>query len=110
MLATLRAICGWEQEHSPRLEYILHNTLLALLDVPGNDPPGRQPDALRQKQYRDWVVRHVKDPSVRTFWQDEFESYTERYAAEAIPAIQNKVGKLLSNPTSKHRRPTQELL
>jgi len=43
-------------------------------------------------------VANIKDPSVRSFWVDEFGKYTDKYAAEATPAIQNKVGQFTSNP------------
>ncbi|MEK9184790.1 MAG: type IV secretory system conjugative DNA transfer family protein, partial [Patescibacteria group bacterium] len=52
---------------------------------------------LADKEYRKKVVENVKDPSVKAFWVDEFAKYTERFAQEATPAIQNKIGQFTSN-------------
>jgi len=87
----------WLDAWSARMEYILTNTLLALLEYP---------DAtllmvnkmLSDKTFRKKVVDNVTDVSVKSFWVDEFANYTERMAAEAVPAIQNKVGQFTANP------------
>jgi len=44
----------------------------------------------------------VTDPSVKSFWEDEFANYTDRFAQEATPAIQNKVGQFTSNPVIRN--------
>lgn len=87
----------WEDMWSARMAYILNNTLLALLEYPGSTLLGIN-RMLADKEYRKRVVENVKDPSVRSFWIDEFGKYTDKYAAEATPAIQNKVGQFTSNP------------
>ncbi len=87
----------WVDAWSARMEYILSNTLLALLEYPGSTLLGIN-RVLSDKAYRKKVVDNIKDPSVRSFWVDEFAKYTERFAAEATPAIQNKVGQFTSNP------------
>ena len=87
----------WVDAWSARMAYILNNTLLALLEFPGATLLGVN-RMLSDKDYRKKVVDNVKDPSVRSFWVDEFAKYTERFAAEATPAIQNKVGQFTSNP------------
>jgi len=48
--------------------------------------------------YRRWVVRQVRDPFVKQFWEQEFENYDPRFMREAIAPIQNKVGALLQSP------------
>ncbi len=45
--------------------------------------------------YRDWVMRHVRDPMVRSFGLDEFGAVDHRTRRERIAPIQNKVGQLL---------------
>ncbi len=87
----------WVDAWSARMEYILHNTLLALLEYPGSTLLGIN-RMLADKEYRKKVVENVTDPGVKSFWVEEFGKYTERYAAEATPAIQNKVGQFTSNP------------
>ena len=85
----------WPDVWSARMEYILNNTILALLDYPGATILGIM-RMLSNKEYRKQVVDQIKDPMVKSFWVDEFAKYTDRFAAEATPAIQNKVGQFLS--------------
>lgn len=87
----------WQDAWSARMEYILTNTLLALLEYP--DATLLAVNRMyTDKEYRKKVVAHVTDPSVRSFWVDEYAKYTDRYTQDATPAIQNKVGQFTSNP------------
>jgi len=95
LMSTFKKI--WVDAWSARMEYILTNTLLALMDAPGSTLLGVN-RMLSDKEYRKEIVSHIKDPSVKAFWVKEFASYTERQAAEAVPAIQNKVGQFTANP------------
>ncbi|MDO8522698.1 MAG: type IV secretion system DNA-binding domain-containing protein [bacterium] len=81
---------------SARMEYILGNTVLALLEYPNSTLLSINP-MLAVKEYRKKVVDNVTDPVIKAFWTQEFAKYTERFAAEATPAIQNKVGQFTSN-------------
>jgi hypothetical protein len=87
----------WEDAWSARMEYILSNTLFALLEYP-DATLLHVNKMLSDKKFRAKVVEHIKDPSVKSFWVDEFANYTERFAADATPAIQNKIGQFTSNP------------
>jgi len=87
----------WEDAWSARMEYILQNTVLALLEFPGATMMGIN-KMLTDKAFRNKVVESVKDPGTKSFWVDEFAKYTDKFAAEATPAIQNKVGQFTSNP------------
>jgi len=87
----------WVDAWSARMEYILNNILLALLEYPDSTLVGVN-RMLSDKAYRKLVVSNVSDPSVKSFWIDEFEKYGERYMQEAGAAIQNKVGQFVSNP------------
>jgi hypothetical protein len=87
----------WPDVWSARMEYILNNTLLALLEFPGSTIMGVV-RMLAEKGYRDRIVGNLKDPVIRSFWVNEFARYTDRYAIEAVAAIQNKVGQFISNP------------
>lgn len=85
----------------PRLEHILRNTVLALLDYPDStllDVPKLLADA----KFRDNVIKHIEDPVVRNFWTDEFANYTDRQRVEAIAPIQNKVGQFLASATIRN--------
>ncbi len=85
----------WPDVWSPRMEYILNNTILALLEYPGSTLLGIN-RMLSDKKYRMKVIHKLKDPVIKAFWQQEFASYSERYATEAVAAIQNKIGQFLS--------------
>lgn len=87
----------WEDAWSARMEYILTNTLLALLEYPNST----MLDVNRMysdKVFRKKVVDNVKDPLVKAFWEGEFANYSDRYAQDATPAIQNKIGQFTGNP------------
>ena len=81
---------------SARMEYILGNTIHALLEYPGSTILSINP-MLAVKEFRKKIVENVKDPVVGSFWTQEFAKYTEKFAAEATPAIQNKIGQFTSN-------------
>jgi hypothetical protein len=87
----------WVDAWSARMEYILTNILLALLENENQSLLGVN-RMLVDKDYRKWIVSNVTDPTVRAFWEKEYASYTEKFAAEAAPAIQNKVGQFVGNP------------
>ncbi len=86
----------WADTWGPRLEYILINTILALLEYPGSTLLGVT-RMLVDKKYRKKVVKKVTDPVVKMFWVDEFANYSEKFRTEAIAPIQNKVGQFLSS-------------
>lgn len=87
----------WKDAWSARMEYILSNTLFALLEYPDATLLSVN-RMLSDKVFRKKVVEKITDTAVKSFWVDEFGNYTERMAAEAVPAIQNKVGQFTSNP------------
>lgn len=95
LMATFKKI--WVDAWSARMEYILSNTLLALLEYPGATLMGVN-RMYTDKAYRKKVVENIKDPLVKDFWVKEFATYTDRYTQEATPAIQNKIGQFTSNP------------
>lgn len=86
----------WPDVWSARMEYILMNCVLALLDYPGATLLGIN-RLLVDKEYRARVVAKIRDPIVKTFWIAEFASWSEKYATEAIAPVQNKVGQFLSS-------------
>lgn len=94
LVGTLKKI--WADSWGPRLEYILRNTILALLDYPNSTMLGIG-RMLTDKEYRRKVVDAIQDPVVKSFWVNEFANYSERFMNEAISPIQNKVGQFLSS-------------
>ncbi len=87
----------WPDVWSARMEYILNNAILALLEYPGSTLLCIN-RMLSDVDYRKKVIEQVTDPVVRAFWTQEFARYTQRYEVEATAAIQNKVGQFSSNP------------
>lgn len=94
LMSTFKKI--WQDAWSARMEYILTNTLLALLEYPDATLLGVN-RMLSDKKFREKVIANVTDPAVKSFWVEEFANYTERMAAEAVPAIQNKIGQFTAN-------------
>lgn len=95
LMATFKKI--WPDVWSGRMEYILGNTILALLEYPDSTLLGVN-RMLSDKAYRDKVVDNVSDPTVKAFWVDEFAKYNERYMQEAGDSIKNKIGQFTGNP------------
>jgi energy-coupling factor transporter ATP-binding protein EcfA2 len=87
----------WLDSWGPRLEHIMRNALLALLD----QPQATLADVLRlldDQEFRKSAVTRVQNDRVRDFWAREYENYPVRFRLEAIAPIQNKVGAFLANP------------
>jgi CxxC-x17-CxxC domain-containing protein len=87
----------WPDVWSARMEYILNNSILALLEYPGSTLLGIN-RMLADPEYRQKVVEKIIDPVVKAFWLQEYARYTQRYEVEATAAIQNKVGQFISAP------------
>lgn len=85
----------------PRLEHILRNTVLALLDCPESTMLDI-PKMLTQTRFRDKVIEFVKDPVIRDFWTMEFSQYDAKFRTEAVSPILNKVGQFLATATIRN--------
>src|SRR3989339_1331963 len=86
----------WADSWGPRLEYVLNNAIMALLEYPGSTLLGIM-RMLTDKTFRKKVITKITDPVVKSFWIDEYSKYPDRFQAEAIAPIQNKVGRFLSS-------------
>ena len=95
LMSTFKKI--WVDAWSARMEYILTNALLVLIEYPDTTLLSVN-RIFNDKAYRLKVVDYCTDAAVKSFWVDEFANYTERFAAEALPAIQNKIGQFTGNP------------
>ena len=82
----------------PRLEYILKNCILTLLEVP-NTSLLSITRLLTDRDYRKYIVGLINDPQMKLFWNSEFArmEQNERLITEAISPIQNKVGQFLNS-------------
>jgi hypothetical protein len=87
----------WVDAWSARMEYILLNTVLALLEYPDSTLLSIN-RMLTDKDFRKSVVSHITNHSVKAFWIDEYGKWDPKYANEAGAAIQNKIGQFVANP------------
>jgi len=95
MLDAMKKI--WADSWGPRLEHLLRNALLALLEQPAPSLA----DILRllsDERFRRSVAARVSNLQVREFWLREYEGYPRGFRAEAIAPVQNKVGAFLAHP------------
>jgi hypothetical protein len=79
-----------------RLEYILRNALLLLLE----QPEATLADVLRlfhDKDFRKEAAEQLENEHVKRFWLTEFEKYG-KHKSEAVTPIENKLGSLLVDP------------
>jgi type IV secretory pathway TraG/TraD family ATPase VirD4 len=87
----------WPEAWGVRMEHILRNVLMALLE----QPSATLHDVLRvisDSKFRKSIAATVKNETVRTFLQKEFERFTFGYRADGVAPIQNKVGAFLADP------------
>jgi hypothetical protein len=87
----------WADSWGVRMEHILRNVLLALLEQPN----ATLHDVLRvlsDRNYRKDLVGRLKNETVRNFLRREFERFTFGYRADGIAPIQNKIGAFLADP------------
>jgi hypothetical protein len=96
LMAAFKKIFG-EERFSDRIQYILNNIILSLLETEGQSLLGVN-RMLNDKEYRKFIVSNVKDPSVKSFWEEEYAKAGDKYQQEAAPGIQNKIGQFISNP------------
>lgn len=85
----------------PRLEYILRYTILALLDRPETTMLDIT-RMLTDKKFRKETLTYCKDTVVLQFWNVEFASWNDKFQAEAIAPVLNKVGAFTANPTIRN--------
>jgi hypothetical protein len=87
----------WVDAWSARMEYILTNTLLALLEWPEATLLDIN-RLLADEKFRQIVINNLKDDVVKAFWTQEFSKYHLQFRTEAIAPIQNKIGQFITNP------------
>lgn len=86
---------------SPRIEHLLRFSTLAMIDYPQGTLNGMV-SLLSSGPYRSKVIEHIKDTVVRRFWAIEFPEWAQRYDAEAVSPLLNKLGQLLADPLMRN--------
>ena len=87
----------WPEAWGVRMEHILRNVLIALLEQPNATLHDVQ-RLFIDKQFRMHVATSLRNKTVRTFLLKEFEQFSFGYRTDATAPIQNKVGAFLSDP------------
>lgn len=77
----------------PRLEYILRNTVNAMLSVPGTTILGIK-RMLADDDYRKFILSAIDDVAIKDYFEREFAAFKQnpKLVTESISPIQNKVG------------------
>lgn len=99
VIGVLKRMFG--ESWGPRLEYILRYTILALLDRPSTTMLDIS-RMLTDKKFRKETLSYCTDSVVLQFWNIEFASWNDKFAAEAIAPVLNKVGAFTANPTIRN--------
>jgi len=86
----------YKDSWGPRLEYILRNVILTLLEIE-NATLVDVLSLLAHQDYRKKVISRLTDPVLRSFWEKEFAKMPDRLKTEAISPIQNKVGQFVTS-------------
>lgn len=84
-----------------RMEHLIRFITLALLETPDSNVLGIE-RMLADTSFRQRVIKQIQDPVVKSFWTNEFSSWNERYANDAVVPILNKVGQFISNPVIRN--------
>lgn len=82
---------------TPRIEHVFRFTVLALLDYPESTMRGMI-SMLTDREYRQKVVEYIQDDMVKRFWAIEFADWSEKFDADAIIPLVNKLGQFLYDP------------
>jgi len=82
----------------PRLEYILRNSILTLVQRPGSTLVD-VPRILTDDSFRQSIVDRLPDDALKTFWTKEYAQMNPKLRSEAISPILNKVGQFVTSPT-----------
>ncbi|MFQ5853137.1 MAG: helicase HerA domain-containing protein, partial [Candidatus Binatia bacterium] len=91
----------WSDSWGPRLEHILRHSLMALWETPG----ATMMELLKllvDYRYQTQMVQRLRDPVVKSFFEDEFFRWPREFRAQAIAPIQNKAGQLLASPVLRN--------
>jgi hypothetical protein len=101
MVSTFRKVFG-TGAHTPRLEDILWNTVLALM-LAGEST---LLDVLRMfgpdDRFREQTLQRVDNPVVRNWWQATFPKLQSLRGEDPFASVENKLRQLLTNPVIRN--------
>jgi hypothetical protein len=91
----------WRDSWGPRMERILYNAVVALLEYPDSTLLGVL-RILVDDAYRKRIVKNLRNPVIRTYWEIEYSEMQKQFKQEAIAPIQNKVERFLSSTVMRN--------
>ncbi|MEK7643186.1 MAG: hypothetical protein AAB372_01955 [Patescibacteria group bacterium] len=91
----LRKLFGTDWTHP--LEYVLRFAILGLLEYPKGTLRGLIP-LLTNDVYRNDCIDNIQDTEVRRFWSDEYPAWSQKYSADTVIPLVNKLGNAMSHP------------
>jgi hypothetical protein len=103
IVSCFRAV--WAASWGPRMENLLFASIAALAECcqkTGNVSLLGVQRMLIDDPFRAWVLSHVTDVAVRSFWLTEYERYDARLRAEIISPVQNKLSALMISPVLRN--------
>jgi len=95
LIGVFKKIFGYSW--GPRMEYILRNATLTLLEIPDSTLLTLAL-LLTDSEYRRKVVNKLDNEFLKRFWEEEFLSLAPTRQAEIVSPILNKIGQFLSIP------------
>ena len=91
----------WAGMWSSRMEYILNNTLLALLER-DDVTMLSVVRMLSDEEYAKTIVAGIANPLVKNFWTREYANFHDKYRQEAVAPILNKIGQFFSTEITRN--------
>ena len=80
----------------PRLEYLLYNTVRAVMDTPETTLVDAYQMMINEAR-RERIIRNIRNLTVRSYWEEEFTKYSRNFENEAFASVLNKVGQVLTS-------------
>lgn len=80
----------------PRLEHILRNAVLTLVNTPGSDMT-HIVEILTNKNFREKCVSQLTNQTLINFWRNEFDRMDPKFQNESVSPILNKVGQFIAS-------------
>jgi len=81
-----------------RMEDIFRNSFYTLIEHPSPTSLWNLPRFLNDVSYRTVILRKVKNPAVKNFFESTFNKWTPQFREEAISPVLNKVRPFLTDP------------
>lgn len=86
---------------TPKVEQLFRFALIAILDC-STPTLGDIVLLLTDDEYRKKILYHIKDDIVKYFWENEFKDWAEKFSADVVVPLINKLNQFLSDPFLKN--------